>query len=656
MKKVLKRFLVLAGLWLLFFPGRNLMAQSTGNPFTNLGPQLRASMIQGSIFIHDVSGRSLVYTVVRGEPAHLLGYDRISGKLLLDQPLPGADGAWDMAYSPDGWLYVPGASGSLFRHRPGTQEVENLGMALEGETYVWSLTTGRNGEIFGATYPGCRVFRYHPKDGFSDVGKGPLVPGENYVRTLAFHNRTGKLYAGIGSHANLIELDPVTGQKKELLPAKYKSKEFVYGLELVYNVKGGDRLMALLNSGQTTLIYNLKTHKVEAELDSIDMKTVLPDPGGRFVYVTSRSKLRKLDLTRPADKPVYLGETGASANAMGWSEDGQVLVLTYKGIVHRFNTATRTGSQTALEIPGQPIPIQSIHYGPDNRIWMGGYLAGGNAAYDPATGQTTAYKGLEQTEGMTTQGNNIYLGIYPKGRFYVYDTKQPWITEKNPLFLGEIPGQSRAFAILNVEEKKKVYFGTVPEYGQLGGALIAFDRNTKALDAVVNIVPNQSVVSLVENGGLLYAGTSISGGLGVQPSEPEARLIAWDMDRRQKLMDIAPVPGAMAITGLINGPGNKIWGVADGLLFVFDPAKKAVVATQRIFDVPAVRGHIWRSAFLAIHPSGKVFGTGANLLFSIDPATLQVTILDKKASLFAMDSMGNIYFKRNTELWRYKPD
>ncbi|MBC6491392.1 hypothetical protein BC349_10135 [Flavihumibacter stibioxidans] len=633
-----------------------LHPQADSSRFTNLGPQLRASMIQGSLFVKDSAGRELLYTVVRGEPAHLLGYELASGKLLLDQPLPGADGAWDMAYSPDGWLYVPGASGSLFRHRPGSPSVENLGQALQGETYVWSLTTGKNGEIFGATYPGCRVFRYHPKDGFSDAGRGPLVAGENYVRSLAFHEKSGKLYAGVGSHAHLVELDPVTGQKKEILPAKYKNREFVYGLELVTGIKGGDRLMALLNSGQTTIIYNLRTHKVEAELDSIDMKTVLQQPGTPWVYVTSGGKLCRLDISRPTAPLQVIGETGASANALALSGDKQVQVLTYKGVVHRFHPATRVSSQQQLEIPGQPIPIQSIIYGPDDRIWMGGYLAGGHATYDPQTGASQEYKGHDQTEGMAVQGDHIYMGIYPHGKLYALDTRQPWDAKTNPAYLGSIPGQSRAFAILAVEEKKKVFFGTVPEYGQLGGALIAWDRQANTLDAVVNIVPNQSVVSLAQAGGLLYLGTSISGGLGAQASEKEARLVAWDMDRKQKLMDIAPVPGAMAITALINGPGNTLWGMADGQLFIFDPVKKAVIATRRVHEVPATRGHIWRSAFLGIHPSGTIYGTGANLLFSIDPASLAVTILDKKASLFAMDKQGYIYFKRNTELWRYQPE
>src|SRR5690606_15188547 len=101
-----------------------------------------ASMIQGSIFVSALDGTELVYTVVRGEPAHLLAYDVQTKALKLDKALGDADGVWDMAQSTDGTLYIPGASGSLFKHTPGTQEVTDLGVALKGETYLWNLTAG----------------------------------------------------------------------------------------------------------------------------------------------------------------------------------------------------------------------------------------------------------------------------------------------------------------------------------------------------------------------------------------------------------------------------------------------------------------------------------------------------------------------------------
>jgi len=459
----------------LILKSGSVLSQEQPGSFTNLGPQLGASMIQGSIFLKDKNEKELVYTVVRGEPAHLLGYEVATGKLLLDEPLEGADGAWDLAVSSDGILYIPGASGFLFSHLPGTKLVKNLGQALPGQTYVWNLTAGKNGEVFGATYPGCRVFRYHPKQGFSDVGKGPLVEKENYVRSLAYHAKTGLLYAGVGSHAHLIEINPATGAKKELLPEKYQDKEFVYGLELVPGKNGEDRLLVLLTAGHQTLVYNLKTKQFEQEIEGMDMKAVLPDPKKQVVYYTSNKKLMKFDPTKPVSEAKELADDIGSANAFIFGGKNKLYALNSGANLIKYDLITGSIDKIKLNIPPQPIPINALLYGPDEKIWMGGYLAGGHATYDPQTGKSTKLPGLDQTEGMAVSGDKIFFGIYPKGRFYMYDSKKDWdVKNNNPVMIGEVEGQSRAFAVLpaNFGEDKKVFFGMVPEYGKCGGSLV----------------------------------------------------------------------------------------------------------------------------------------------------------------------------------------
>lgn len=633
-------------------------AQNSREGFTNLGPQLGASMIQGSIFLKDSKGKELVYTVVRGEPAHLLGYDVVTGTRLLDHPLEGADGAWDLAVSTDGVLYIPGASGFLFSHIPGTQEVKNLGQALPAQTYVWNLTAGKNGEVFGATYPGCRVFRYHPQQGFSDVGKGPLVEGENYVRSLAYHTKSGMLYAGVGSRAHLIAINPVTGQKEELLPAKYSDREFVYGLELVPGENGHDRLLVLLTAGNITLVYNLQTKQFEQEITGMDMKAVLTDPKTQTVFYTGNRKLMKFEASKSISTAKQLADDIGSANAFAFGANNHLYLLTSGASLVKMRLDNYSIEKLKLEIPPQPIPINAMLYGPDEKIWMGGYLAGGHATYDPKSGLTEKLTGLDQTEGMTVSGSKIFFGIYPRGRFYMYDTKKQWsVAESNPALIGEAEGQSRAFAVLkvNTATDQKIYFGTVPEYGKLGGALVTYNEKNTEFKVFDQPVAQQSVVSLVQDGAHVLAGTSISGGLGIKPNTKEAVLFGWDIASNKKLYELVPVAGATAITSLIKGPDSHIWGVADGTLFIFDVAKRVVISTHKLYDYPPFNSHIWRSAAMAIHPSGMIYGTGNNNLFRIDPKTMVVSLLDKNASLFAMDKDGNIYFRRAVELWKYKP-
>lgn len=631
-------------------------AQQDVGSFVNHGVQVTATMIQGSLFVEDKDGNTLIYTVVRGEPAHLLAFDVRSKALVLDVPLPQADGVWDLAQSTDGSLYIPGASGTLFKHIPGSQEIEDLGIVLAGETYLWNLTSGLDGEVFGATYPGCRIFRYHPEQGFSDVGKGPIVPGENYVRSLAFHQRTGLLYAGIGSHAHLIEINPRTGEKKSLLPEKYAEKEFVYSLEIIPGKKGQDRLFAMLTAGGETLVYNLKTKRFEQEIAGMDMKAIAADDSGKQVFFTSKGNLMSFDPSKDVSKSIQEVSGVGTSNAFLWKQSGVLLMLSSGANLLEYNLRTKESKKTHLKIPGQPIPINAIGVGPDGKIWTGGYLAGGNATFDPVTQIHQELKGLDQTEGMTVFGNQIYFGIYPKGKFYVYDAGKEWnVKENNPKFLGQIEGQSRSFTLTAIPDKRKMVFGMIPEYGKLGGALVTLDWDTDELKAFEQPIPKQGVSSLHYHQGILIGGTTISGGLGKEPETPEANLFIWDLETSTCAFQLAPVPGASAITGLMEGPDGHVWGMADGTLFIFDPENRRLVSTHKLYDFPIFKSHIWKSAFLVHHPNGQLYGTDHKMLFQLDPDTKSVTRLAEDASLLVMGKDGVLYFKRGTELWSYHP-
>lgn len=646
--KLLKLFCLL-----VIFSFVNTASAQQGK-FVNHGPQLAAAMVQGSIFLKDTKGNLLLYTVVRGEPANLLAFNVKTKALVLDVPLPKSDGAWDLAQATDGILYVPGAGGKLFSHKPGTKTITDLGNALPNETYLWNLTAGKNGEVFGATYPGCRVFRYHPKDGFTDVVGAPLVVGENYVRSLAFDAKRNLLYAGVGSHAHLIEINLSNKKTRELLPAKYQDKEFVYSLEIVKGKDGADRLLALLTAGQTTLVYNIEKQRVEQEITAMDMKAVGTD--AQFnTYYTAKNTLMKFDAGKSAASAVQLATQVGSANAF-YKQPGGLLLFNAKANLVSFNEQTGKTTTTALKIPAQPIPINAIMYGPDQKVWTGGYLAGGHATFDPATNKNTKYAGLDQTEGMAFMGNRIYFGIYPKGRFYTYDVTQVWNTAKgNPNLIFEEEGQSRAFAVHTLPKSQKVYFGTVPEYGKLGGVLTMYDEASEKHQSFGEVLENQSVVSLASKGEVLIVGGSISGGLGVKPAVKEAELMLWDMKTNRAITKMVPVSGAAAITSLINAPDGNIWGMADGHLFILDVAQQKVLSVQKLYDYPAFGSHIWRSAFLAIHPNGAIYGTDNGKLFKLDPSTKKVEFLAENAGLMVMDPNGKIYFKRGTELWSYTP-
>jgi hypothetical protein len=625
--------------------------------FTNEGAQLTATDLQGGAFVQHAGGQEYAYMVVNGKPGHLVGYDMAANKVVADLPLTGADGSIALAASTDNWLYIGGSNAHLYRTRPGSLQLEDLGVVLPGQTTISTLVAGKDGEVFGGTYPGCRIFRYHPADGFSDAGKGAVVPGESYVRSVVYQAKADKVFAGIGAHARLVELDPRSGTKRELLPQQYWDQEFIYSLGLAAGVDGGDRLLAWLTSADSrqTLVYNLTSGLIEQVIGTIDANSAIRSLSGNLVYYTANSKLYSHDLSVPTRAPTPIADC-YEAKDMRWGQDGKLHILTRYGQVRRYDPASGSIATIKFEVSPQPYNIQTLVTGPDGRIWSSGYLNGGNAAYDPVSRKVTSYDGLGQAEGMTVQGKNIYFGIYPAARFYVYDTQKPWsVAQNNPKLIGQVAGQDRPFGGASVEDQGKMFFGTVPGYGKLGGALVEYDAATGVLQSHLNVIPNQSVVSLAYVNGQVWGGTTVSGGLGIAPSAREAKFFAWDVLTKSKVFEIAPVPGAWAITCLIKGPEGKIWGMADGTIFIFDPVKKEVTLRHKLYEIPGTPTHIWRNAFMVLHPSGQVYLTANGEFFRVNPVTMQVTSLKRGLGLLAMDKQGRLYTRDAENLWRYKP-
>lgn len=622
---------------------------------SSLGPQLANVALQGSIFAEDPDGRLLIYTVTRGTPAHLVAFDVPTRQLVVDLPLPQVDGSWDLEVSSTGTVYIAGgAGGYLYKHEPGSDTAENLGKALGTENYIWDLAAGQHGEIYGATYPNCKVFRYHPDEGYTDFGDGPLVQNENYVRGLAYNHAAQKVYAGIGAHAHLIELDANSKIKKDILPSKYSSSKFVYDIGHVQGLESGDRIYLMLSGGEShnTLVYNLTTGKYEDEIPVFYVKTIIKDPNSQRVFYVEKTKLMMMDYAASEPVPVKVAAFRGKPLASTWNEKGELLFLnSYQQIV-TYDPQLYDQKSYTVKVPPQPIALTYIGMGPDQRIWSGGYLSGNNAAFDIQTSSAEMYKGLTQTESAVTLGTKIYFGNYPRARFNVYDTSSEWnIKEKNPKLIGSVKGQDRPFGALAVPELNKVFFGTVPDYGHNGGQLIEINALTDEITGQKSVVDNQSIITLAYQDEMLVGGCSVWGGLGIQPTEKEAKLFVWDPVNHQKVFEVVPVPGAKAITALMNGPDGYIWGYAAGTLFKFDVKNRRIVMTKKIYDDKR-NSFLWRPDALVVHSNGMIYGDLVGKLISLDPETLELKLFGISGANVILGPTGELYYRAGKEIYR----
>lgn len=650
---------------------------------TDLGWQIDNAGVNGSTFGIGAN-QNKIYSIVTGSndasqyPAKF-GIIDVDTEQVVGTPstLSGAIGGWAATTATDGNVYLGSYNnGHLYRHTPGTTGVTDLGQAITGQSFVWAVTAGSDGRVYGGTYSGAGYFKYEPANGFTTIGSTPIWPGKEYVRSIAFDAAQGATYLGVGTNAALVRFDRVTGQKDDILPSKYAGISMVGGLTFT-----GNRLFTVMANGVCTVLDVVRqadgsyTGVEEANFPSAlpvsperDGKVYAVSGGGLAVYDIAARQLTSLGVpvgfsakqfgwVRLADQVNYPGETLVLIG----SQDGRSYLLRYNPT----NGATRTAE--IANLPGQPTNINVVTTGPDGNIWTGGYLSGGNGVYRPFQGDGNderveqVYRGLSQTEGMLAYQGKMYIGTYSGAKVYEHDPSQPWQVGTNPRQLAVLSGvgQDRPYAL--AAGGGKLFVGTVPGYGRYDGALTVFDLATGAYTPYVDLVPNQSVVSLVYLNGLVWGGTTIRGGLGVDqtPKATEAKLFVFDPATGAKTEYALPASRKLKALTALTVVGGKIWGVAEGFVFVFDPVTRTFTTppTEKFTDITFPLG-AWKDAKLLTVPqdTANVYGTAGDYLFRIDRSTLAVTkLVSTGADYLAADEYGNLYYSRYERLFRYVP-
>ncbi|WP_218091778.1 hypothetical protein [Paenibacillus solanacearum] len=638
---------------------------STAGTFVNLGTQItRVVSTEGTVF-KDSSGNVYHGVFVNGNPGKFAVLSAQTWELVKLIDVPGSASHRAILTGSDGKVYIGSAgTGELFRYTPGADRLESLGKAVAGETIIYDLTNGPDGKLYGGTYPGGKIFEYDSVRGtFKDLGV--VHEGEKYARQVAYDFDENALYVGTGTACKLIRVDLTTGAKSgNLLPDSYSTMEYPNGIEII-----DGKLYIQLNKSSQMVVWDKRTGNIDYTIDKASPSVVKsPVEGDRKVYLFNPGDgyltaydpdLKKLNtIVRVGG---YNGWKAAEfVKLPGSTNDTLVAWMGYSGAM-RYDMQAGKLEARSLQVPGQPIEIRSIKGGPDGKVYTSG-IQGGSGVYDPNTGVTVAGPNLSQAEGIGSLGGSLYFGMYPSARVSVLDTTRSW-GASNPKEVFKLPAadlQDRPFAVLGVEAHRKLFVGTVAQYGQQAGALAIYDTGSGRLQTMRDVVRHQSVVSLAYLNGKVYGGTTIWGAYGApNPTETEGKLFAWDVASGKKEFELAPVPGKKGVTGLLAGPDGMLWGFAEGNLFVFDPAKQSVIYTAAIMEA-SYSGTTWTDAYMELGNDGNVYGTARGQFFAVDAKTKQVTLLDtaRKFSNLAQDDYGNLYLRsgvkeQSHELWKY---
>ncbi|TMV49993.1 hypothetical protein FE783_10495 [Paenibacillus mesophilus] len=640
---------------------------------TNLGQFVHNIDISRAVFHTEPSGRTIAYATLSGIPAKLLVIDvntetvlkqiavedTVSGTYYKGEHLRG------LAVQPDGTVYMAGTPTNMFKYVPGEDKVHFV-KKVPGSA-VFDLKTGPAGLLVGGTYNKNEAFEYNTSTG-ELINLGRATPEEYYAYSVAYDESRNDYYFGIGSHAHLIRYDRDTGVKTEIqLPAAYSSAQFVWDMKVI-----GDKLFMRLSPG-ATLAMDLNTGIFEETSAPITSRLISPKSADNKAYFTVSNELGYYDFNTKQYNMIGVN-TVVSANGFTFAQlpdpefPGSSLVGIMEGRLFKYNPATGKTRNVIIPIDGEPSGLHTVAKGNDGRIHTSAFLVGGNAIYDPVTGQREEYSkqtvGVEQTVPGTqtdmvySYKDKIYYVTYTGMRVYEYDQSLPWDrqhrTQPNPKFLftaSDVGNQDRGLAGTVMPEEGKLVIGTVPKYGMLGGALVIFDLETKEREAYLNVINQQSVTAVTYKDGLIYGGSNVWGGLGIDPTETEAKLFIWDVKKKEKVFETVPVPGKKGITELIVGPDGMIWGSAEGDLFIFDPITKQVVHRQNLVT-RSYSSAVWRDAQFQIGTDGNVYVTQANQFMVIDAATKQKQIIRNagKNNRLAQDDFGHFYLTEETDL------
>jgi hypothetical protein len=639
---------------------------------TNLGAQISSASINAATFGVDAEGSPTGYAVLTGNAQHdarLIGVDALSGELTTNLALPGATGAWNATTASDGRIYVgsynyddPVKGGRLYQYTPGAGSVVDLGSPIAGDTFIWNVTAGPDGTVFGGGYPSGGAFRYTPDAGFTQVGGRPLAAPEQYARSVAYDPTLDMLYVGIGAHAHLMACPGGGPTCTDILPAEYAEEEFAYSV----SAGDGHVFVNLSPSGDGHLAVLKVTRQADGSVSATTVRDIptVKYPGASpvvdgSVYYVGNNRLSRYDIA--TDTVTSLGR-GLPVGPRAWGVDSSAgrPVLTTMGNSPNGPTVVRydiqsdaLASVSAPEAPAIPTDLQSIQTGPDGRIYSSGFRSGTVGVYTPMRSDLSVRRtGISQAEGSTTIGDTLYWGTYPGAIVYAYKPSEPWRSGTNPKVVCALTeqDQDRPYGMVNADGK--LYIGTMAGYGKLEGALSVYDPETGECTTWKNPVPRQSIVSLAHLDGKVYAGTSIWGGLGIEPTQTEAKLLIHDTATGSNQTVDLPSRGLRTALALTVGPDNRIWMVAEDHILVYDPIRQRFVVDEKVFgelDIPGddlVDAH---DAFLTVGADGMLYGTiHGSYLYRLDPSSLRVTILRRgNVHHVATDDHGNLYYVEN---------
>lgn len=616
-------------------------------------------------------GTNVQYIAGTGSPGVFTVMDVETGELIDAQEVPPKTGAGPIQALPDGSAYFNfrDGQGIIFYHWDAeTHEItEVLTDPAEGKL-VRELQLGEDGLLYGSTYPNTRVFSYDPEtEEVRDYGN-ILESGDADTYAEGFSVHEGTAYVGTGmQNGNLVSLDLDSGETTEMdLPSAYE------GIERFYRFRQVGDLIAMAFSpsisGTTTLFWDTIGEEwvCDGAIDttlSLNNPYTEPTEDGRLFYKAD-DEIWEFDSADCSVSPTGwidtdLEDTGTHRALNQFiSIDGEetLLGLNRDGTSWSFEPATGEQQIFDNQVPGSALRAHSLHVASDERVYMGTYNGpGALGRFDPATQEMEQIEGPSQADSFLTLHDDLVMGSYGNAVVHRGDPAAEWEYGTNP---------SEQFRLIDAQQDRivdqdtdgeLVAMATVADYGVRGGGLTLTDMSDRGV-TYRDLVEAQSTASVAfGDDGLLYAGTSIQGGLSSEDSPLDAHLLVVDPQSGGILDSVVPVEGNPVVAGIAVRDGT-VWAITNSAdLVEYDTDTREVVEVHDLGTEQSSSPWGLASTIQENPVDSLLYGISGTEVFVFDPESGEMEVLlgDTEYKRLDIAADGTVYVIDETNLFSF---
>lgn len=521
---------------------------------------------------------------------------------------PAGAGAWALQKLPGNRLaigtYYDGTF--LIFDVPSRKWVHQV--KFPGEDYIWQVALGKDGRLYGGTYPGGRLGALNIDTGaFEDLGAP--TPENKYLRwTTALPD--GRIHCNLQfAKPQSLIFDPDT---KAFAPAPAHFDSVTKGVVWNGFYLAGDKAYRMPDLAVADPLPfpapDAKGGAWAVDVNLTDDRTLVLRQGTEFYEFRTGEK--------GLMKTIHLRARGGGA-VLARNANGE-----YHGIRGQdyFVLSKEKPKQALHRIPGEAAPRGTHFLHADNR----GRLWGG-----PTFGQTLFYMDLKSARATNTgvvsdYGGEVYdvevidgicyAAAYAGGELIRFDPAAEWnqLGGINPKTVARVgPDYIRPQAgVTRGPDDGRLYSGWLAAYGKYGGLLHIYDPKTgKSEQAVDPLGPHGLSGALPIGGGRVLLGTTTYGnGLGNQKDTP-SRFGVWDRAAK-KLLFSRDFADAASLGSFVYDTRTRLaaFTAAGGKLYLFDPARLAFVGGG---DAPIQTG--LTSHNVAVVPGRVLYGVGNDL-------------------------------------------